>query len=289
MATSLRSHLSLAVVVAALSGLPLSGCVDHVQTVSGTSPTGLFYEVSGAGEPVVLIHAFSLDRRMWEPQVAALERQFRVVRYDLRGHGRSIAPTGPYTGFDDLRVLLDTLGIVQANLVGLSAGSELAINFALAYPDRVARLVLAAPGLGGYAVPPLPWFQPVAEALAAGDVDGAARRWAETPIMALHSNVAATETVTSLVMDNARLWTYQRSEQPLSPPAIDRLAEITCPALVIVGDQDLPHIQDVARILDEGIAGATLVTIPGAGHIVNLDTPRAFNEAALAFLERREQ
>ena len=289
MATSLRSYLSLAVVVAALCGLPLSGCADHVQTVSGTSPTGLFYEVSGAGEPVVLIHAFSLDRRMWEPQVAALEGQFRVIRYDLRGHGQSVEPTEPYTGFDDLRALLDTLGIARASLVGLSAGSELAINFAIAHPDRVARLVLAAPGLSGYTPPPMPWFQPVADALTAGDVDGAARRWADTPIMALHTNVAATDSVTSMVVDNSRLWTFRRTEQPLAPPAIGRLAEITCPVLVIVGNQDLLHIQDIARVLEEGIAGATLLTIPGAGHLVNLDTPAAFNEAVLAFLGRREQ
>jgi pimeloyl-ACP methyl ester carboxylesterase len=287
MATTRRLQVQLRAVVAALSVLLPSGCADPVQTVSGTTSTGLFYEASGTGEPVVLIHGFSLDRRMWELQVAALQERFRVIRYDLRGHGRSVAPTEPYTGFDDLRALLDTLGIARATLVGLSAGSELATNFAIAYPDRVARMVLAAPGLGGYTPPPMPWFQPVAAALSEGDVEGAARRWAETPIMALHTNVAATDTVTSMVMDNARLWTFRRTEQPLSPPAIGRLAEIMCPVLVIVGDWDLPHIQDIARVLDEQIAGATLMTIPGAGHLVNLDTPAAFNEAVLAFLEPR--
>lgn len=287
MATARRSQVRLWAVVTALSVLLLSGCADAVHTVSGTTSTGLFYEASGSGEPVVLIHAFSLDRRMWAPQVAAFQDRFRVIRYDLRGHGRSVAPTEPYTGFDDLRSLLDTLGITRASLVGLSAGSELAINFAIAYPERVTRLVLAAPGLGGYAAPRLLWFLPVLDALADGDAERAARRWAETPIMALHTNVAATDTVTSMVMDNARLWTYRRTELPLSPPAIGRLAEITCPVLVIVGDQDLPHIKDVARILDEQIAGATLMTIPGAGHLVNLDTPAAFNEAVLVFLERR--
>ncbi len=283
MTTTWRLPLSLA----ALCALLLSGCTDPVQTVSGTTSTGLFYEASGKGEPVVLIHGFSLDRRMWEPQMHALQDQFRVIRYDLRGHGRSAAPTVPYTGFGDLRVLLDTLGITRATLVGLSAGAELAINFAIAHPERVARLVLAAPGLGGYTPPPMPWFQPVADALTAGDVEGAARRWAETPIMRLYTNIAATDTVTSMVMDNAGLWTFRRTEQPLSPPAIGRLGEITCPVLVIVGNRDLPHIQDIARVLDEQIAGATLMTIPGAGHLVNLDTPAAFNEAVLAFLQGR--
>lgn len=257
------------------------------QTVAGTTSSGLFYEVSGSGEAVVFIHAFSVDRRMWAPQIAEFEGRFRVIRYDLRGHGRSVAPTGPYTGYDDLRVLLDTLGVARATLVGLSAGAELAINFAIAHPDRVARLVVAAPGLGGYAVPPLPWATPVFEAAAAGDAERAAKLWAATPIMAMRTNLDAAETVTALVMENWRLWTYRRTEQPLSPPAIDRLAEIACPALIIVGDEDLPHIHDIARLLADRIADATLVTIPGAGHIPNLDTPSDFNDAVTAFLRRR--
>jgi 3-oxoadipate enol-lactonase len=257
------------------------------QTVAGMTSAGVFYEVSGAGHPVVFIHAFSVDRRMWEPQVAEFESRFRVIRYDLRGHGRSVAPTEPYQGYDDLRALLDTLGISRATVVGLSAGAELAINFAIAYPDRAAGLVLAAPGLGGFRTPPLPWATPVFEAAAAGDVERAAKLWAETPIMAMRTKMDATETMTALVMDNSRLWGYQRTEQPLSPPAIDRLAEIACPALIIVGEEDLPHIKSIARLLADNVATATLVTIPGAGHFPNLDRPRLFNGAVAAFLGRQ--
>lgn len=273
-------------VLAAILSAALPPASVCAQAVTGTTSAGLFYEVSGSGHPVVLIHAFSVDRRMWEPQVAELEGRFRVIRYDLRGHGRSVAPTEPYTGFGDLRALLDTLGISRATLVGLSAGAEIAINFAIAYPDRAAGLVLASPGLGGYATPPLPWAGPVFEAAAAGDAVRAAALWAETPIMAMRTNIDAAETVTALVMDNARLWSYRRTEQPLSPPAIGRLAEITCPAVIIVGDADLAHITDIGRLLVEGITNATLVTLPGAGHFPNLDTPALFNGALTAFLGR---
>jgi 3-oxoadipate enol-lactonase len=256
------------------------------QTVTGTTSAGLFYEVSGSGHPLVFIHAFSVDRRMWEPQIVEFESRFQVIRYDLRGHGRSVAPTEPYTGHEDLRKLLDALGISSATLVGLSAGAEVAINFAIAYPDRATGLVLAAPGLGGYRLPPLPWTRPVFEAAAAGDAERAAKLWAQTPIMAMRTNLEATETVTALVMDNARLWSYQRTERPLSPPAVDRLAEIACPALVIVGEEDLPHIKDVGRLLFNRIANATLVMVPGAAHFPNLDTPDLFNDAVQDFLER---
>ena len=256
------------------------------QVTSGTSPAGVFYEASGSGEPVVLIHAFSVDRRMWAPQIAALEGRFQVIRYDLRGHGNSAAPSAPYAPHDDLRSVLDALGIARTTLVGLSAGSTLAIDFAIAYPARVARLVLASPGLNGY-VPSLPltWTQPVFQAAGKGDAEGAARLWTDTPIMAMRSDLGGAGTVKELVMSNVRLWTYRTNPaQPLTPPANARLSEITNPTLVILGGEDLPHIKEIASLLVKGISGARLVTIPGAGHMVNLDARDAFNAALVAFL-----
>ena len=269
--------------------LLLLPAVVGAQTTSGTTPTGLYYEVSGSGDPVVLIHAFSVDRRMWAPQIAALEKRFRVIRYDLRGHGNSAAPSEPYAPHDDLRSVLDTLGVARATLVGLSAGSTLAVDFAIAYPDRVRKLVLASPGLNGHVPsPPLTWTQPVFQAAGRGDTEDAAKLWAATPIMAVHSDPAAAGTVKALVMSNQRLWTFRTNPaRPLTPPAITRLAEIKSPTLVVLGDKDLPHIREIAGLLARGVAGARLVTIPAAGHIVNLDAPDAFNKSVLAFLAER--
>jgi len=259
------------------------------QVISGKSPAGLFYEVSGSGEPIVLIHAFSVDRRMWAPQIAALQGRFRVVRYDLRGHGNSDGPSAPYAPHEDLRSVLDALTIDKATLIGLSAGATLATDFAIAYPSRVVRVVLASPGLNGY-VPstPLTWTLPVFQAAGKGDAEGAARLWADTPIMALRNDLSAAPTVKELVMSNVRLWTYKSNpSQPLTPVAINRLAEVRSPTLVILGEQDLPHIKEVAGLLVKGIAGARLVTIPRAGHIANLDAPEAFNQALDSFLASR--
>ena len=271
-----------------LLALLLMPAVAGAQTTTGTTPTGLYYEVSGSGDPVVLIHAFSVDRRMWAPQIAALERRFRVIRYDLRGHGNSAAPLEPYAPHDDLRSVLDALGVGRATLVGLSAGSTLAIDFAIAYPDRVRKLVLASPGLNGHVPsPPLTWTQPVFQAAGRGDTEDAAKLWAATPIMAVHSDPAAAATVRALVMSNLRLWTFRTNPaRPLTPPAIARLAEIKSPTLVVLGDKDLPHIKEIADLLARGVGGARLVTIRGAGHIVNLDAADAFNKSVLAFLER---
>ena len=117
---------------------------------------------------------------------------------------------------------------------------------------------------------------------------GAARLWAQTPIMALRSDLSAAGTVRELVMANLKLWTYRTNPaRPLTPPAIGRLAEIKSPTLVILGGEDLPHIKEIAGLLVKGIGGARLVTIPGAGHMVNLDAREAFNAALGDFLSGR--
>ena len=259
------------------------------QGMTGTSSAGLYYEASGAGDAVVLIHAFSVDRRMWAPQIALLERRFRVIRYDLRGHGKSEGPSAPYAPHEDLRSVLDAVGVNSATMIGLSAGAAIATDFAIAYPKRVTRMILASPGLNGY-VPstPLTGMQAVFQAAGAGDPEGAARLWAQTPIMAVRNDLTATATVTDLVMSNVRLWTYRTNPvQQLTPPATTRLSEIKCPTLVIVGEQDLPHIREVAGLLVKGISGARLVTIPRAGHILNLDAREEFNQAIESFVAAR--
>ena len=266
------------------AALVLLAAAVFAQSTSGTTASGLFYEVSGSGDPVVFIHAFSVDRRMWHPQITAFDKRFRVVRYDLRGHGRSGAPAGPYSGYGDLRDVLDALAIERATLVGLSAGSEVALNFALANPERVTRLVLSSPGLPGYRLPPLPWADATFKAAAEGNPQMAATLWAQTPLMTLRKNDTERETVRSLVADNWRLWTYRRTEQALTPPAINRLGEVRVPVLVVTGSQDLEYIADIGALIAKSVVDGQHVTIPGAGHFVNLDAPAEFSEALSAFI-----
>ena len=113
-----------------------------------------FYEDSGAGSAVVLIHGHSTDLRLWDTQVGPLtDAGFRVVRYDVRGHGRSTVTERGYTWENyalDLRDLLDHLGIASASLVGLSMGGGIALAVAVMFPERVASLVLADSALPGF-------------------------------------------------------------------------------------------------------------------------------------------
>src|SRR5271168_4532294 len=100
----------------------------------------LAYSVAGSGEPVVLIHGMGLDSSMWLPQWAALQREFRVILYDVRGFGTSSVPEGPYSHADDLLGLLQFLKAPSAHIVGLSMGGRLALRFTLEQPQAVKSL-----------------------------------------------------------------------------------------------------------------------------------------------------
>ena len=122
-------------------------------TVDGGS---LFYEAAGAGDAIVFIHGGNLDHRMWDAQFVLLQRTHRVIRYDARGFGISSAVDRSFRAPDDLAALLRAHGIAKATLVGLSMGGGIAIDFALAYPDMVHRLVLASPSITGRCLSTMP-------------------------------------------------------------------------------------------------------------------------------------
>src|SRR5262245_52038035 len=110
----------------------------------------IYYETTGVEEPIVLVHAFSLDSRMWDGQVGALSQAHQVIRCDLRGFGRSSPGREPYTNADDLMGLLRHLGLSRVSLMGLSMGGGASINFALTYPGAVRALILVDSTLGGF-------------------------------------------------------------------------------------------------------------------------------------------
>jgi pimeloyl-ACP methyl ester carboxylesterase len=253
---------------------------------TGRTESGIYFEVSGQGAPVVLAHGFSLDRRMWDREEALLRSDFRVVRYDLRGHGLSDPWSEPFAAEEDMLDVFEATGLERATIIGLSAGAQVAIDFALAHPDRVAALVLASPGLGGYqAVGSFDWMASVMTELQAGEPQQAMRAWTETPLMKIETDPAADAAMRSIVMDNWVVWTYNPQLQAApDPPAIARLSEISAPALVLIGQNDLIDTKLVGDTLAACLVNARLVTIASAGHLVNLEAPEQFAHALTAFL-----
>jgi 3-oxoadipate enol-lactonase len=250
----------------------------------GRTTGGIAYDVRGSGPTVVLLHGGVLDRRMWDREADAWASRFRVVRYDLRGMGKSADVTGPFSSGDDLAAVLDAVGAPRAHLVGLSLGAGVALDFTLTHPERVERLVLAGPFPGGAQATELPaGIDSLMAAASRGDVDRAAALAAGMPAFAAPPDKA--EWVRSLVMANARLFRQSpTAERRMSPPAMARLAEVRAPTLVIVGENDVRDIRVAADSIAAGIRNAQLVRVPRAGHLVNVWQPDVFTSTVMRFL-----
>jgi pimeloyl-ACP methyl ester carboxylesterase len=250
---------------------------------TGRTKTGIAFDLHGQGPAVVLITGSNLDRRMWTGEAAWLQTTHTVVRYDLRAHGESDTATMPFSAVDDLFEVLDEVGIQRATLIGLSAGSTIALDAALAQPGRVERLVLAGPAIGGYVskVPP-PFTADLIAALQQRDYRSAGEVLLASTVFTVAPDSRAV--VRQMVMENERLWSVPRGlvRQP-DRPALERLEEVRIPTLVVVGENDQLQ-RESAEILGRRIGGARLVVVPGGGHIVNLTSPDAFRAEVSRFL-----
>jgi pimeloyl-ACP methyl ester carboxylesterase len=246
--------------------------------------TTLAYDDEGGGPAVLLLHAGFVDRRMWDAQAPALAERLRVVRYDQRGYGESARLDGtPYVPHEDALAMLDSLGIDRAALVGVSRGGRVALDLALAAPERVSALVLVCAAVGGAPleldVPPeLEARWDAAEA--AGDLATLAEIdleiWAPLGDEGGLRQMALDNAHANLVPDPAA-W-------PESPPAAARLAEVRAPTLVVDGDRDVPAVASLAARLAAGIPDARRVTVRGADHFPNVRRPEEFNRLVLEFL-----
>lgn len=250
----------------------------------------VFYEASGSGPAVILIHAGIADHRMWEAQVEAFAPTHRVIRFDIRGFGRSDPPSAPFDVVEDVAAILAHLGEERAAVVGCSMGGAVAAHFAVSHPDATGALVLVASGVWGFHRPPDPRRDgPDAaadDAVRAGDWDLATelvlRIWAP-----LRSDPATDELIRRMARENAEVDAIPE-ELYLSPdvPTIERLGEIATPTLVVLGAADVDSVAAAGQVLANGIAGATTVVVADADHLVPTRRPAEFNRVVLEFLAR---
>jgi pimeloyl-ACP methyl ester carboxylesterase len=248
----------------------------------------LRYSTAGSGESVVLIHGLGLDAAMWDAQWPALQREFRAIRHDVRGFGKSSIPTGPYSHSDDLLGLLDSLDARPAHVVGLSMGGQLALRFALDQPNAVKSLTLIDPALEGFR-----WSEswtgqmaPILAAAAAGDVQAARQLWLAHELFAPARRDPQVAAALAAMVDRYSVWHWRNADPVRRPaaPAIQCLAAVACPTRVIVGELDLPDFKEIAQRLTAGIRGAALHTIADTGHMANMEAPAAVNDLLLAHL-----
>lgn len=254
----------------------------------------LEFDVAGEGPAIVLLHPGLWDRRTWDDQFGVFSKDHRVLRYDARGYGRSSRPEPgrPYSPVEDLAGVMDAAGIERAALVGCSMGGMVALDFALAHPERSTAIVLAAPGVSGMeegTPEEEAWWEehqrPVEEAIEAGDLEKAEDLRLSTMWAMLGTTDPAGARIRQIAFDNLHELTMDESgRRDLDPPAIDRLGEVGVPTLVLPSDHDPPETERVCRLLAEQIPNARLVQIPDVDHVVNMRKPAEFNDVVLTFL-----
>ncbi len=208
----------------------------------------LWYDEAGQGEAVLLLHGGLGDSELWEPELPALSARFRTLRTDLRFYGRSAGPAAPFSPQADVVGVLDELGIERAALVGLSYGGRLAIDVALARPERVWAVAAVAPGLSGYDGAAYSAEQEDAydAAVEAGDLEAAAAVDFE-----VWAPLGADDRI-------RRLWHATPDANPLPPgveprpparPAAEHLAELAVPTLVVTARHDPPGFREIGPLV----------------------------------------
>lgn len=250
-------------------------------------------EQAGEGDAVVFLHAGVADKRMWRGQIAEFGAEFHTIAYDRRGFGVTTAPDEPFAHVEDLHAVLDRLGIKTVTLVGCSQGGRIAIDFALAYPQRVTALVFIGPAISG--APDIESVPAEIEVLVdaldeAEEADDLAQinaieahLWLDGPTSA-EGRVSGELRELFLDMNGIALAMPELFNEVEPPSAYARVAELSAPTLIISGDLDFPHVQDRCQYLADTIPGAKGISIPGVAHLPNLEQPETINLILRDFL-----
>jgi 3-oxoadipate enol-lactonase len=245
---------------------------------------------AGEGALVVLLHGIGGNKRNWRDAMPALADCFQVVAWDARGWGESDDYEGPLSFddlTDDLLRVLDHFGASQAHIVGLSMGGRIAMHFAERYGSRIASLVLCdtTRGFDDWSHEQRAEFvRSRQEPLKNGqDISEIAVPIARTLLSSKSSDDALAQLVDSLCQLHKESY-LKAIEASLMMPAHTRLGEIEVPTLVIVGEDDQLTPPSDARAIVQEIAGAELLVVPDAGHLVNIEAPAEFNAAVRRFL-----
>ena len=249
--------------------------------------SGLYVEHAGAGPAVVLLHGFSFDRTMWDPQYAALRTAgYHAVRYDLRGFGASGPPDAGRGHVEDLWAVLDEVGAPAAHLVGLSLGANVALAAAIAEPGRVHSLTLASSGLPGHSwTTPRPPDDTAAHADAYGVAAGKAF-WLAHPIFdAARERPAVRAHLERMVGAFPAAQWRDGPATPALPPLAADLPDVAVRTLVLTGARDVPGYREIAAVIAAAVPGAECHELL-AGHLLNLERPAEFTAALLDFLAR---
>jgi len=259
------------------------------------SKADIYYEISGTGTPFVMIHAGVADSRQWNHEFKHFSQDFEVIRYDMRGYGKSEPAAEKFSHLNDITELFQELQIdVPVILMGCSMGGGLAMDYTLANPGHVKALVMVGSGPSGLEldVEEPEEFADAVKAFEDGDLD----RVAEIETQIWFDGMGRASNMTNQEM---RQLAYEMNRTALGhevmgegerqsdtdSPAYNRLDEIDIPVLIIVGSHDLPYMHKAAEYMKQGLKSARFELIEDAAHLPNMDQPAIFQGLVDDFLD----
>lgn len=253
----------------------------------------LHYELSGRADApvVVLSHALASSSIMWQSQMKSLEAVFRVLRYDMRGHGQSDTPEGPYSMemlCEDVVGLLDALEIEQAHFVGLSIGGMIGQGLALDRSERLISVTLCdTTSITPEEAKPLieERIEAIREHGMQSQAETTMNRWFTPRFLA--SDRPEKEVIRNQILDTSTAGCIGCLEAVRRLNFRDRLAQIGKPTLIMVGEEDTTAPVAASKVLHEHIPDSRLVVLPSAAHLANIEQTEIFNMKLLGFLQAR--
>jgi len=255
--------------------------------------TKIYYEkIDNNNLPIIFIHGFGVDNRMWKSQFYYFSDIFKTIRYDLRGFGKSISlGNEDYSHEDDLRSFLEYMGVKRAHLIGLSFGGTIAINFTLKYPEIVDKLVIADSGVDGYIYSKeySNLFITLSYLYQKNRSDLLQKKWLELPHFQ-HTilNPELKKELIAMAGDYSFCSIRNSPILTVNTKAIDNLGKITNKTLILIGEYDLYDLHNNAKIMNKKIPNSKIEIIPDTGHMTNMENPDMFNKLVHEFLITHE-
>lgn len=246
--------------------------------------TDLNYRVTGQGTPIIFIHGFTLDHRMWSPQVEYFSKTHQVITYDMRGFGKSPIPTNTYSHHQDLANLFNHLKINKAHIVGLSLGGEIALDFATSHPGKCQTITTIDGSINGYKST-IDWDVHAQDQ----SLEKVKQNWLNHQVFKeTRKNKYAMSVIKPQIAAYSGWHWLQKDiyKQKLTSSTLKSLSKITCPTQIILGEKDLNYFHTIANLIQQKLPNAKIHIIPNSGHIPNLETPKQCNQIIKKFIEK---
>jgi 3-oxoadipate enol-lactonase len=261
--------------------------------LANVNGTQLYFERAGSGDPLVLVHGGAGDLRYWDGQFLELARHYDVVRYDLRGYGKSATPIEgePYRHEDDMHALLVELDITKAHIAGYSLGCQIVVDAYTLYPEHFRSLVAVGPYVSGYSSAATDalfgGYGRCGEMFAQTGAQGAAEHFIRIPAFNPEHIASQVQSRLLEICGEYSWWWADHADplEPVQPVAVDVVADVRVPVLIISAEFDAAACREVADLLAAALPNSKRVDISAASHFMLMEKPGEFNAVVLDFLD----